>query len=506
MSVKSNYYVSSFFWSTLAKVLNAILGFISIPLLLGYYGKADYGILSIATACNAYMHVLDLGMNTGAVKFFSQWRTEGKNDLINRVARTNYSFYILISIVNIVGLLALAVWGEPLFSISAAQFCQLRVCFYILAAFAVFNWVSTAFNQLLVADKQMAFTMKMQCVQILLKMALVFMVLWLHLSLSVYFLFLTMTIALLIVPYAIKCRRDNLVDSLLPGNSWKDFGIVMKFSLSLFALSLIQVTSTQSRPILLSMFSQDGAESVADFRILEVMPAFIITVGGTFSGIFLPKSAEMVARKDQSGISSFAYGWTKRTTILANILCVPFILSAREALSAYVGVQYASLSTWLIVWLLTVLVQIHTTPGNSLLLAYGKTAPLLITSGVACVLSMLINILLAGRYGAGAAVIGYFVYVIIVIGLYYVAYYKKLMKLSRWAMFKSFALPTAVSFAVLGAVWFVPFHIHIPHVGDRLNWIIICLVKTLSWLLPYVAALLLFRVIRPDEVKALWKR
>ena len=79
--VGNNYYVSSFFWSTSAKVLNAILGFISIPLLLGYYGKADYGILSIATACNAYMHVLDLGMNTGAVKFFSQWRAEGKDKL-----------------------------------------------------------------------------------------------------------------------------------------------------------------------------------------------------------------------------------------------------------------------------------------------------------------------------------------------------------------------------------------------------------------------------------------
>lgn len=502
----NNYYLSSFFWSTQAKILNAILGFISIPLLLGYYGKADYGILSIATACNAYMHVLDLGMNTGAVKFFSQWRAEGKDRLINNVARTNYTFYILISAVNILGLLALAWWGEGLFSITYGQFLQLRVCFYILAVFALFNWVSTAFNQLLVADKQMAFTMKVQCVQILLKMALVFMVLWLHLSLSVYFLFLTMSIALLIVPYAVKCRRDNLVDSLLPKACWRDFSIVLKFSLSLFALSLIQVTSTQSRPILLSMFSPNGAESVADFRVLEVIPAFIITVGGTFSGIFLPKSAEMVARKDQAAISSFAYGWTKRTTILANILCVPFVLSAGEALSAYVGVHYAALSPWLILWLLTVLVQIHTTPGNSLLLAYGKTTPLLVTSGAACAVSMLINIVLAACYGAGAAVVGYFVYVIIVIGLYYVAYYKKLMQLSRWKMFKSFALPTVVSFAVMALVWLVPVELHIPSLGDRLNWILICLVRTLLWLVPYVGALVLFRVISPSEIRVLWKR
>ena len=104
--IRNNYYVSAFFWSTLAKVLNAVFSFITIPLLLGFYGKAQYGILSIATACNAYMHILDLGINTGAVKFFSQWRAEGKQVLINNVARTNITFYIIISLINIFVLLA----------------------------------------------------------------------------------------------------------------------------------------------------------------------------------------------------------------------------------------------------------------------------------------------------------------------------------------------------------------------------------------------------------------
>ena len=81
MELRNNYYVSSFFWSTFQKVVSAIVGFISVPLLLGYFGKADYGILGIATACNGYMHLMDLGMNTGAVKFFSQWEAEGKTGL-----------------------------------------------------------------------------------------------------------------------------------------------------------------------------------------------------------------------------------------------------------------------------------------------------------------------------------------------------------------------------------------------------------------------------------------
>ena len=107
-----NYYVLSFFWSTLQKILSAILGFISVPLLLGYYGKAEYGILAIATACNGYMHLLDLGMNIGAIKFYSQWRKQGKIELINHVARTNITFYLIIACINILGLLFLALFGR----------------------------------------------------------------------------------------------------------------------------------------------------------------------------------------------------------------------------------------------------------------------------------------------------------------------------------------------------------------------------------------------------------
>lgn len=71
MRLQSNYYINSFFWSTVTKVLSAVLGFITVPLLLGFYGKANYGLLSIATVYNGYMHLIDLEMNTGDVNFFN---------------------------------------------------------------------------------------------------------------------------------------------------------------------------------------------------------------------------------------------------------------------------------------------------------------------------------------------------------------------------------------------------------------------------------------------------
>lgn len=496
MNSNNSYYLSSFFWSTLSKILNAILGFISVPLLLGYYGKADYGILSIATACNGYMHLLDLGMNVGAVKFFSQWKAANKIDLLQKVAHTNITFYVIIAIINALGLIALGLYGEHLFSITHEQFLQLRICLFILAIFSIFCWVTTAFNQLLIADKQIGYTMKMQCAQIILKTLLIFIVLWYNISLSIYFFFLTLIIALLVVPYSIKCLKDKLIDNLRLGFYWKEFKIVLIFSLSIFALSLFQTTATQSRPIILSIFSTNGANVVAEYRILEVIPIFIIMIGGTFSSIFLPKTSEMVSRNEKHEIQEFAYKWTTLTSILANILCIPFIYSAKEVLTAYVGNEYSNLSIWLILWCITALIQIHTTPGNSLVLAYGKTKLLVITSAISCFISIIINASLCQIYGVGSAVIGYFIYVSIVIGLYYLIYYKKLMNLDRKKMTLCFLKPTILSVLILFGVSFIHIEeINIIPSNERLNMIAICILKTCIWFIPYLIILHIFKII-----------
>jgi O-antigen/teichoic acid export membrane protein len=502
MGLSHNYYVNSFFWSTFQKILSAVIGFISVPLLLGYYGKVEYGILGIATACNGYMHLLDLGMDTGAVKFYSQWRSEGKHELISRVARTNITFYGIISIINIIGLLALAIWGEGLFSVNHEQFVILRKCLMVIAIFSVFSWGATTFNQLLIADMQIAFTMQVQSLIALLKAVLIVMVFLLHLSLVEYFFLLTFVVALTFIPYAIRCNRKHLIDNLRPALYWSDFKIVMLFSLSIFALSLFQITATQSRPIILSVFAIDGADAVAEFKIIEMIPSLIIMIGGTFSGVFLPKTSSMISTGSQEQISKFAYKWTTYTTIIVNILTIPFVLCAKEVLSAYVGKEYGYLSIWLVLWCITVLVQMHTTPGNALVLASGKTKQLVITTSISCFASVMLNIFLAPIYGVGAAIISYFLYVLVVIGLYYLGYYKKLFQLSRRKMFLSFAKPTFLSIVILLAIEYLPISYEIVDMEyERLSFIIICIFKATIWLIPYCLLLIAFKIVNFSELK-----
>ncbi|MCD7973948.1 MAG: oligosaccharide flippase family protein [Candidatus Azobacteroides sp.] len=195
------YIANSFIWSSIAKILNAILKFVSIPLLLGYFGKDNYGLLTLAVATNAYMQLLDMGMNTGSVKFISQWISAKDFDRVNRVARTNLTVYIFLGIINSLILLLLAWSGESIFKITSEEFQTFRYLLYILAGTSIINWTIFVFNQLLVADERMAFTQQILSIRSILNLITVVLAIHLKWTLIEYFLCDTLISLSIIIPY-----------------------------------------------------------------------------------------------------------------------------------------------------------------------------------------------------------------------------------------------------------------------------------------------------------------
>lgn len=98
--------------------------------------------------------------------------------------------------------------------------------------------------------------------------------------------------------------------------------------------------------------------------------------------------------------------------------------------------------------------------------------------------------MLCPHYGVGSAVVGYFIYVLIVIGLNYISFYKKLINLNRWKIFDRFIVPTLISFAILAIVSLIPIKTEWFSVfNERLQHICVCIIKSALWLIPYLIIL-----------------
>ena len=144
----------------------------------------------------------------------------------------------------------------------------------------------------------------------------------------------------------------------------------------------------------------------------------------------------------------------------------------------------------------------HTTPGNALVLAYGKTKILVKVTSIACILSIVLNAFLCKYFSVGSAVISYFLYTLAIIGLYYVSFYKKLLGLSRLRLFCCFIYPVIIAIFTFFIVSFLPITVGLcDGINLRLAYIIVCIIKSSIWLLLYMFALYLFKLLDLKELR-----
>ena len=54
--------------------IQAVLGFVYVPLLLHYMGKHEYGLYQLMGSIVAYLAIMDFGLSTTTVRFYSKYK------------------------------------------------------------------------------------------------------------------------------------------------------------------------------------------------------------------------------------------------------------------------------------------------------------------------------------------------------------------------------------------------------------------------------------------------
>jgi O-antigen/teichoic acid export membrane protein len=495
MDSTRKYVAKSFGWGVAARIANALIQFISVPLLLNYFGKDNFGLITLAVSINAYLQLLDMGVNIGAVKYFSEWIGLKDFDLLDSVARTSITFYGIIGIINAILLTVVAIWGMHLFKVTSEQAIVLRNLFLILAVFAVANWCSSVFSQLLTANEEIYYSQQLNIIKNILGFLLILITINSDLGLTTYFLWLTLLNSALIIPLYIHTKKKLLIKSFLPASDWLNFGIVFKYSLAIIAMGVFQMSASQLRPVILSMFSSNGIGILSDYRVMETISLFIISIGGMFISIFLPKTSKLILDDNKKNIENFAYRATLYTSIICILLAMPFILNVNEILKIYVGNKYNYLNPWLITWIFTVLVYLHNSPVASLVLSTGKTKMLVYSSAIASVISLMLNAITCSSLGVGSAVLGYAIYILIQMSFYYFYFNKEVLHLRSWLVFKSFFIPTLLGCLALLVVYLLNIHL--------MNLILQITIKTMIWFILFIGLLIVSKVLNIQHLRGI---
>lgn len=491
--MSKKYLIKSFIWGIIAKVFDAIVKFISVPLLLVYFGKDEFGLIALASSVNAYLQLLDLGINTGSIKYFSQWIAEEKMSLLDSTARTGITFYATVGIVNAFILIGVALGGMELFAVSYQQAEVLKELFLILALFAVFNWSTSVFGQLLTANHNIQYVQKIGIFKTLANLLVIYITIWLKLNISIYFLLFCIANSFIVIPYYLKSKKSGLISSYVPKTDWANFRIIFRYSLAIIAMSLFQLSATKLRPIILGVLSLNATEVLAEYRIMETITVFITSIGGMFVTILLPMTSRLIMEGNREVLGQFVYKTTLFTSIVCTLLCLPFVLAGTEVLQLYVGKEYVQLYPWLLIWIMTILFYLHSSPVASLILSTGKTRILVISSAISCIISVIVNAILCKKLGVGSAIVGYLIYIIMQMSFYYFYFNSRVLYLDSWKVFKSFLKP--VTLGILTMIMVHQFDIKTS------SLLVQGILKCSIWIVLFSGLLFIFKVVRFNDIR-----
>jgi O-antigen/teichoic acid export membrane protein len=421
--------VSGVVWSTFVNIVNAVYGFIAVPLLIRYFGKAEYGLIGLAMSINVYMNLMDMGFNSTNVRFFSTWLSNKNYPRLIQGFQTSLSFYGIVGLLNALILWIISIFSDDIFQVTAEQNMILKDLLYILCIYAFCSWFSSCFDQLVKATENIAWVQRRTLLTKVLMIIVLFCTITFHFSIQTYFLW-TMLAQMAIIPLSIrKIRKELPFISFRPQWHRESFKEMLPYCLNIFSFSLFQFSFYNLRPVFLGM--QGSVEAVADFRILNGIIGIVTMLGGAFTGILLPSTSKVVAENNQSAYFRMAYDGTKYVSILCCFCCFGMMSVGKEVITLYVGESYLYLLPWFNMWLLCTL-GTHNQAISSLILAGSDIRAISYSSVFASLVGLVISWYLIPYYQIGGVCLGFVAYMLIQLGFYYIYYWPKVMKINSF--------------------------------------------------------------------------
>lgn len=435
---KSKKIFSGMFWTVIQNIVNILYGLVSVPFLINYFGKEEYGLIGIALSVNTYVQLLDMGMNNANVKFFAEYLSKGEYDKYQKYFSLTHLLYLVIGLLNTLILIVVAYYSDSLFKVSPEQAVTLRNLLWILAINAIFSWLSVCFDQLLRAEEFIDWIIKRSTILKLLQFVVLAVVLWGQLSIEAYFVahvFLVTTILPLTI---IKAKKTQPWLKFNFAFDITTFKAVMPYVLAIFSFGVFQFLASSSRSIFLGALS--GPSSVAEYQVMVTITSVITIFTGAFTQVLLPFVTKLAVNNDRKNLERVIYQGSKYVNILLTLLVFSIIASCKPLIHLYVGDSFVSISKWLILWLLMLLLS-HRNVMTSLVFSQKNLKEVSVMGFVAATIAVILYSLLIPKFGVGGAVIGYFVHDFIHTLFYYFYYFPRVLLFKTPSFFLKSIMP-----------------------------------------------------------------
>lgn len=390
-----------------ARGLNLFVGFISVPLAVGYLGRDRYGVWITISSLLAFLSFTDFGLGSSLLNALAAAYGRDDRRQAQRYVASAFWLLVVMAIVLWVPFAGASHWiaaqlfsakgNSPLLSEAAPAVSIAITIFFLSFPLNLFSQVLSAHQQNAIVNICAMITATANLIAIVVVVACRAGLIWLVLAYSGCGLLVSLICSIWLFGYAKPWLRPSIrgVDSTMGRNL---LGTGWKF----LAVSVFWVINSQTDNLIISHFLGPGA--VTPYSVAFKLFSYTVVFQSFAVFALWPAYAEARARNDIPWIR----GAFKANVIFSFVSSLPFtivcILFGQRIIQVWAGdaaVPPFSLLVWMAIWNLLLA---SLSAATCLLNAFSRLTGMTIYGSVTAVVNIVLSIILVQRWGVNGVV------------------------------------------------------------------------------------------------------
>lgn len=380
--------------------VNALIGFIYIPLLLAFLTKEQYGLYQLVGSMIAYIAIMDFGLANTTVRYYSRYIAQ--NDVRNQenLLATMLRLYLGIALaIIVIGIILLHIL-LPFYTtaLSSADLIIAKQVYWIMLFNLAIVIPGNIFSAIIQSHEKFIFLRCASLLNIILQPCLVYIVL--HFKASIVALVIVQTLCNLSLFIANAYYSVFKLKARFHLHKWEGKFVkeILFFSFFIFLNAIMDQIYWKTGQLILGAII--GTAAVAVYSVTVQLCMSFMGFSANISNVFLPKLSALAVQDNMAEINAIFLKVGRLQFYIVMLIFWGFVLFGRQFLHLWVGDYFMPAYTFSIILMASLIIPLIQNTGILILQAKNKHAFRAIVFIIIAILNVCISIPLAKHYGA----------------------------------------------------------------------------------------------------------
>lgn len=426
-------------------ILQAVVGFLYVPILLYYIGASEYGLYQLIGSLIAYFSVMDFGLTATVTRFYSRYKALLEYKNMENILAIALIAYFLIAVVALGLGCILYFFIDQIFSNSMTinEINKAKELYFLLLINIVITLLGMLFKAIINSYEKFLFLKGLDTIQFLIQPLLVILILIKYpsaYSVALVQTFINLTLSIIRAYYCFSKLEIKIKFHYWNQDLYIEF---RRLAFSVFFVALIDQIFWKTNQIILGV--SKGTFDVAVYSLASLVYMNYMALSIAISGVYLPYVTELVAKSaSKDDLSQLFIQIGRWQYYVLALVTSGFLIFGKQFIIMWAGQEFSDAYIITLLIIVPFTIDLIQNIGNSILQAYNLytiRAKVLLVVGS---LNLLLAILLGNIWGAIGCALATAISMFIGYGILMNWFYYKEIKLDIkrfWCEISQISLP-----------------------------------------------------------------